>query len=119
LKPFIQKKDTHFKNAIPAAKALAVAIHRLAFGGLVQRIGDFLGVRPATTLKYTHMICEALVDNFYDKYIKIHEGQQLETIMARFEKIRNIPYMWVAIDGSYIVLVKKLSIEEVPNNNCN
>jgi hypothetical protein len=66
----------------------------------------FLGVGPTTTSKYTHMICEALVDNFYDKYIKILEGQQSETIMPRFRKITNIPYMWGAIDGSYIVPIK-------------
>jgi hypothetical protein len=39
------------------------------------------------------MICEALVDNFYDKYTKTPEGQQLETIMVGLEKITNIPYM--------------------------
>jgi hypothetical protein len=93
-----------------------VAIHRLAFGGVVQRTRDFLGVGPAITSKYTHMICEALGDNFYDKYIKIHEGQQLEIIMARFEKITNIPYMWGAIDSSHIVMVKKSSVEEVPDD---
>jgi hypothetical protein len=106
LKPFIQKKDTCFKNAIPATKALAMVVYRLAFGGVVQRTRDFLGVGPTTTSKYTHMICEALVDNFYDKYIKILEGQQSETIMPRFRKITNIPYMWGAIDGSYIVPIK-------------
>jgi hypothetical protein len=40
------------------------------------------------------MICEVLVDNFYGKYIKIPEGQELQTIMDGFEKMTNIPYMW-------------------------
>jgi hypothetical protein len=64
LKPFIQIKDTHFKNAILAAKALVVAIHRLAFGGIVRRTRDVLGVGRATISKYMHVICEALVGNF-------------------------------------------------------
>jgi hypothetical protein len=119
LKPFIQKKDIRFRNAIPAAKALVVAIHRLAFGGVVRRTRNFLGIGPATTSTYTHLICEALVDNFYDKYIKIPKGHQLETIMAGFEKITNIPYMWGAIDGSHIVLAKKPNAKEVPNDYYN
>jgi hypothetical protein len=53
------------------------------------------------------------VYNFYEKYIKIPEGHQLETIIARFEKITNIPYMWGAIDGSHIVLAKKPNAKEV------
>jgi hypothetical protein len=54
LKPFIQKKDPRFRNAIPATKALVVALHRLAFGGVIRRIGNFLGIGPTTTSKYTH-----------------------------------------------------------------
>ena len=97
LKPFIQKKDTHFRNATPIAKALAVAIHRLAFGGVVQRTWDFLGVGLASISKYMHMICKALVDNFFDNYIKTFESQQLEQlwlVSKNFKKITNIPYMW-------------------------
>ena len=45
------------------------------------------------------MICEVLVDNLYDKYIKIPEGQKLQTIMDDFEEMTNIPYMWGAIQG--------------------
>jgi len=37
LKLFIKKNDTRWRGAIPAAKALGVAIHRLAFGGVVRR----------------------------------------------------------------------------------
>jgi hypothetical protein len=39
--------------------------------------------------------------------------------MAGFEKITNIPYMWGAIDGFHIVLVKKPSAKEVPNDYYN
>ena len=31
-----KKKDTRWRDAIPTAKALGVAIHRLAFGGVVR-----------------------------------------------------------------------------------
>jgi hypothetical protein len=93
LKLFIQKKGIGFRNAILTTKALAMVIHRLAFGGAIWWIRDFLGVGLATTSKYIHMICEALVDNFYDKYTKTTEVQQLETIMVGLEKITNIPYM--------------------------
>ena len=119
LKPFIQKKDTRWRGAIPAAKALGVAIHRLAFGGVVRRTRSFLGIGASTPSKYTHMICEVLVDNFYDKYIKIPEGQELQTIMDGFEEMTNIPYMWGAIDGSHIVLTKKPTLQQVPDDYYN
>ena len=47
------------------------------------------------------MICEVLVDNFYDKYIKFPKGQELRTIMDGFEEMTNIPYMW----GQLTVLI--------------
>lgn len=96
-----------------------MAIHRLAFGGVVQRTRCFLDVGPAITSKYTHMICEALVDNFYDKYIKIHGGQQLEIIMARFQKIINITYMWGGSCWFPYCNSQKSSVEEVPDNYYN
>ena len=48
-----------------------LAIHKLAFGGVVHRTQYFLGIGASTFSKYTHMVSEVLVDNFYDKYIKI------------------------------------------------
>jgi hypothetical protein len=59
------------------------------------------------------------VDNFYDKYIKIPEGQKLLTIMDGFEEITNIPYMWGTIDGSHIVLTKKPPLQQVPDDYYN
>ena len=94
LRPFIQKRETCFRSAIPAAKALGVAIHRLAFGGVVRRMESFLGIGASTSCKYTHIICEVLVHKYYDKYIKILEGQELQTIIDGFKEMTNIPYMW-------------------------
>jgi hypothetical protein len=34
------------------------------------------------------MICEALVDNFYDKYIKTPESQQLEQLWLVSKKLQ-------------------------------
>lgn len=53
------------------------------------------------------MICEVLVDKFYDKYINILKRQEFHTIMDSFGEMTNIPYMWGAIDDAHIVLTKK------------
>ena len=65
------------------------------------------------------MICEVLVDNFYDKYIKFPKGQELRRIMDGFEEMTNIPYMWGAIDGSHIVLTKKPTLQQEPDDYYN
>lgn len=63
------------------------------------------------------MICELLVNKVYDKHIKIPERQKLHTIIDGFEEMTNIPYIWTTIYGFHIVLSKKSTIQQVPNDN--
>jgi hypothetical protein len=87
LKPFIQKNDTRWRGAIPATKTLEVAIHRLAFGGVVRRTRSHLGIGASTSSKYTHKICEVLVYNFYDN-------------ISKFPKDKNYRQLWMALKKS-------------------
>ena len=119
LSPFIQKEDTNMRAAIPNNKTIAIALHRLGYGGTFYMAGHHLENSPSTSSKFTHNICEVIVTHFYDRYIQIPKGEALQEIMARFESLKGIPYMWGAIDGSHIRLTKKPSDKEVPSDYFN
>ena len=86
LKPFIQKIYTRWRGAILAIKALGVAIHRLAFNKVVRRTWSFLRIGAFTSSKYIHMICEVLVDKFYDNYIKIPKDKNYRQLWMALKK---------------------------------
>ena len=116
LSSFIQKEDTNMRVAIPNDKAVAIALHRLGYGGTLYMARHHLGNSPSTSSKFTHDIFEVLISHFYDKYIQIPEGKALQEIMAGFESLIGIPYMWEAFDGSHICLTKKSSKKRVPSD---
>ena len=60
---------------MPTSKVLAVVLNRLAFGEAIQGTRSYLGLGLATTSKYTHLVYKILVQHFFDKYIKIPNGQ--------------------------------------------
>jgi hypothetical protein len=106
---YIKKQDTNMRVAIPIDKAVAIALHRLGYGGTLYMAGHHLGNSPSTSSKFIHNICKVLETHFYNRYIQIPEGEALQEIMAGFESITGIPYMWGAIDGTHICLTKKPS----------
>lgn len=114
LSPFITKQKTFMRDPIPNDKVLAIVLHRLGYAGSVYIGGHYLGVSAATTSKFTHKVCQVLVQQFYNRYIQIPEADELQNIMSGFENLTGVPYMWGAIDGSHIRLTKKPTAQQVP-----
>jgi hypothetical protein len=95
------------RAAISIDKAIAIALHRLGYGGTLYTARHHLKNSPSVSSKPTHNICEVLVPHFYNKYIHILDGEVLQEIMAGFESLTGILYMWEIIDGAHICVTKK------------
>jgi hypothetical protein len=67
--------------------AVAIALHRLGYGGTLYMAGHHLGNLPFVSSKFTHNICEVLVTHFYDKCIQIPQSDALQEIMVGFESL--------------------------------
>ena len=107
LAPFIKKQDTKFRDAITVEKKLGIVLHRLCQGGSTYRVGNHFGVSAATMTIFTIDVCKVLIHQFYNTYIKIPDDETLQEIMNGFETLTGIPYMWGAIDGTHIRLLRK------------
>ena len=68
----------------------------------LSRVVHHFGISTATVTMFTIEVCQILVNNFYNTYIKIPNDETLQEIMKGFENLIGIPYMWGAIDGTYI-----------------
>jgi hypothetical protein len=66
LSPYIKKQDTIMKAAIPIDKAVAIALHRLGYRGMLYLAKHHLGNSSSTSSKFIHNICEVLVTHFYN-----------------------------------------------------
>ena len=116
LTPYLKKQDTKMKKAVPINKKITFVLRRLGFRNHISKSGNYLGLFPASTSKFTHEVCKVFVTHFNKEYIQDSEGKELEEIMNGFEALSGVPYMWVAIDGNHILLFRKPSIKQVPTN---
>jgi hypothetical protein len=94
---------------VPIDKAIAIALHKLGYGGTLYMAEHHLENLPLVSSKFTNNICEVLVTHFYDRCIQISMGDALQKIMACFESLIKISYMRGAIERIHICLIKKPS----------
>jgi hypothetical protein len=56
LKPYIQHQDTNYRDAVPIQKAIAMVLHKLAYGLTNCNVGNKFKVGKSTVLKYLLLI---------------------------------------------------------------
>jgi hypothetical protein len=91
LTPFIQKQDTHFRDAIPADKALAITLHRLAYSGLLKRTGNYLGLSAALV-----SLCIEFVQCWWNIFM---------INLFKFLKVKNYKLSWEVLKHSQESLI--------------
>jgi hypothetical protein len=114
--PYVQHEDTRLWEAIPADKAVAMVIYRLATGMVPLAVAEKFGVCKSTVIKYTDLITEALAnpDKLARRYINIPSGQRLRKIIADFGDGTGLDNMVGAIDGSHIKLFGQPPTAAIP-----
>ena len=116
LKPYIEHRDTNYRDAIPVQKAVAMVLHKLAHAGTNKNVGNMFGVGKTTVLKYLMLICNALADKdkLYPQFIALPTSRILKDIIRGFHRVTKLPQICGVIDGSHVKLYRKPPTKYTP-----
>ena len=104
LTPYVQKRDTNFRSAIPVEKRVAIGVWRLATGNAFRTIAKTFAVGKATALHIVHEFCEAL-SRLSSTFVKFPRTPlELGKAIHLFkEEVKfKIPQAFAAVDGTHI-----------------
>ena len=96
------REDTRFRNAIPAAKVLAIGLYRLGHGNSYKSIGPVFNVGKSTAIEATQDVINGLYD-LRNEWIKFPlTTAETAAIIETFENHSDLPNIAGAIDGSHV-----------------
>lgn len=102
LRPYISRRDTSFRRAVPTSKRVAVCLWRLAGNSEYRTISHLFGIGRSTACSITNEVCRTLVCHLLKRYIKMPTGDRLEAVISRFKSRKGFPQVGGAIDGTHI-----------------
>nr|XP_023017923.1 protein ANTAGONIST OF LIKE HETEROCHROMATIN PROTEIN 1-like [Leptinotarsa decemlineata] len=103
--PKISKKNTSYRDAIPASERLAVTLRFIATGDSYHSLMYVLKISKQCISKIVPEVCDAIVEALQD-YIKLPQSEaEWNEIAQVFEEKCNFPNCIGAIDGKHIALV--------------
>ena len=62
VRPFITKRDTRFRKAIPVEKRVAIALWMLAAGNSYRSIGKNFAVSKSLAVEITNEFCKCIIE---------------------------------------------------------
>ena len=102
LQPFLAKRDTRFREAIPIEKRVAIALWRLGTGEKYRSTAVTFGVGKCTALNIVHEFVQALFQ-IRENYISFPlNGRELDQVKQKFELKHDLPQVAGVIDGTHI-----------------
>ncbi|XP_072176458.1 uncharacterized protein [Diadema setosum] len=107
LTPHLQKKDTHFRKAIPPGFNLYVFLRHLATGATYAELGYNFRLGKETIQKFVPDVARAIVDEYAAEVISLpttNEGWL--AVAGDFEARWNLPHCLGALDGKHIRIQK-------------
>lgn len=107
LDPYLRRKDTNWKKAVPVCKRVAIGLYFLANESLTyNQVGQKFAVGESTANKIVQEFCGAMVAHFgRNGTLQYPEGEGLQRIIDEFSSLRGLPNICGAIDGTHIRIV--------------
>ena len=103
VQPWIEKKDTSFRQAIPADERLALTFRFLASGGSQQSLSFSYRIGKATVSKIVSETCEVIFDVLKKNCIILPRNPvDWLNISEEFNKVWNMPHVIGCIDGKHV-----------------
>ena len=110
LAPYITKKDTNFRKAIPADIRLAVCLYFLSHSSDYTTVSNLFGIGRATAYQIIMQVCRVIVDKLLKSYIKLpNTNESIRKSIDEFEEISGFPQIAVAI----LVLKHQISTQMI------
>ena len=102
LSPFLTKRDTRFRTAIPIEKRVAIALWRLGTGKCYRSTSITFGFGKCTALDIVHDFVLALYSVREDYISFPSNGRELRHVMRKSETKHGLPQVAGVIDGCHI-----------------
>ena len=102
----IQRKTTHLRNPIPAAKKLAVTLQWLANGLTEANLANEYCLGVSTVHLIVHEVVDVLLNVVLKDSIVFPTGQKLEETMAKFEAKSHLKMCAGSLDGTFMKIRK-------------
>ena len=103
VKPWIEKKDTSFQQAIPADERLTLTLRFLASGDSQQSLSFSYRIGKATVSKIVSETCEVIFNVLKKNYIlPPRNAVDWLNISEEFHKFWNMPHVIGCIDGKHV-----------------
>ncbi|CAF0853809.1 unnamed protein product [Rotaria sordida] len=101
--PYLKKKDTVLRPAIPVDKRLACALYLLGSTCELRTVAHLFGIGKSTAAQLLHDFCEVLVNLFFHRLIKFPvNDQQVKQTTDAFLNKYGYPMCIGSIDGTHI-----------------
>ncbi|XP_068680624.1 uncharacterized protein [Montipora foliosa] len=120
LSPFMAKRNTRFRAAVPIEKRVAIGLWRLGTGESYRSTSITFGVGKCTALNIVHDFIRALF-HVREDYISFPtNGRELGNVMNKFELKYGLPQVTGVIDGSHVKIKQCYSIvlQGVTDSEC-
>lgn len=102
-----QRQDTRFRNAVPAAKKLAVTLQWLAQGSTVGQLANEYLLGETNIHDAVHEVVPVLCDKIVNQAIKFPTSEQFMQTIANSVEAMSRPKMCVgALDGTFMHICK-------------
>jgi len=105
--PKVQRKDTSYRPALPAALKIAVTLRYLATGNTYQDLHFHFRLGVNSICLAIPEVCQAILDEYADDYMTCPlEEEEWRRLAKDFENKWNLPHCCGSIDGKHVAMRK-------------
>jgi hypothetical protein len=107
LGPSLRKESTNMREPIPVETRIAASLYRLGHTCAAAVISDLFGIGTSTVSPVLREFVRAVLQKLKPIYIRNPvTAEHLQELSEGFKKVRGIPTVFGAIDGSHIPISK-------------
>ena len=107
LEPYIKKRDTHFRLAIPSRTRVVAYLLFITQGLTYTQISMQLGIGIRTACTCIHQCTNAICQHLYPIYIRLPTAIEARVNMEKWkQQTGGFPGIYGAIDGTHIQIKK-------------
>lgn len=101
--PYLEKKNTKLRDAIPVHKRIACALYTLGSSSELRTISNLFGIGISTTRLILHEFSNALVNLYFNSFVKFPiSNEEIKTTIDDFYIKCGYPMCLGAVDGTHV-----------------
>lgn len=105
LAPYIKKKDTNYRKAIPVKMRVAITLWRLATNVDYRTLRHLFGVGISTAFSIVTECCRVMEQHLKKKYVHFPKGVEFLEVIHGFQRVWGFAHCAGLIDGRHIPIM--------------